>query len=48
MAADQVKPVFDAETRILGRLFARGGREGFEARIRGPKVAVADEEEADG
>jgi hypothetical protein len=42
---DLVKPVFDAETRLLGRLFARGGREGFEARARRPAAAVGDEEE---
>jgi hypothetical protein len=41
MAAELVRPVFDAEAQILGRLVYRDGKERFEPRLRGPKASVA-------
>jgi len=45
METDQVRPVFSEETRILGRLRYRDGRESWEPRISRPAAAVADEGE---
>jgi hypothetical protein len=45
MEADQVRPVFSEETRILGRLRYRDGRESWEPRIMRPAVAQAVEDE---
>jgi hypothetical protein len=45
MESDQVRPVFSEETRILGRLLYRDGRESWEPRIRRPAGAVAEGDE---